>query len=322
MKGESSRFILNSPIARRKRTRFSITMSYLMKNFDLYLFILPVLVYFAIFQYWPMYGIQIAFRDYVPVDGIFGSKWVGLEHFVRFFHSAYSLDIIRNTLVISLYALAIGFPAPLILALLLNQLPSQRFKRIVQTVTYAPHFISFVVIVGMLLIFLSPSSGIVNALITAFGGKPINFIGEPKLFSTIYVLSEVWQFTGWGAIIYLAALSGISPELHEAAMMDGANKLRRIWHIDIPGIMPTVVILLILGLGNIMNVGFEKIYLMQNSLNITSSEIISTYVYKVGLKGGEFSFSTAVGLFNNVINFILLVVVNKFAKKVSEHSLW
>jgi putative aldouronate transport system permease protein len=305
-----------------KKNRFSDTLKYMIKNYDLYLFILPVLIYFAVFNYYPLYGIQIAFRDFIPTDGVFGSPWVGLEHFERFFRSSYAVTIIKNTLTISLYALAIGFPAPLILALLLNQLPNQRYKRIIQTVTYAPNFISIVVIVGIMLVFLSPSNGIVNTVIVMFGGNPINFMGKPELFSTIYVLSDIWQTAGFSAIIYLAALSGISPELHEAAMIDGATKLRRVWHIDIPGIMPTVVILLIFSLGGVMSLGFEKIYLMQNNLNMPTSEIISTYVYKVGLQSGDFSFATAVGLFNNIVNFILLILVNGVARKVSDHSLW
>ncbi|RAP77216.1 ABC transporter permease [Paenibacillus montanisoli] len=306
----------------KKRSRVAETWTYVKRNYDLYLFILPVLVYFAIFHYIPMYGVQLAFRDYNPIDGILGSKWVGLEYFERFFNSAYFWTIIKNTVVISLYSLLIGFPAPLILALLLNQLPSQKYKRFIQTVTYAPHFISVVVIVGILMVFLSPSTGIVNTMITFFGGEPINFMAKPKLFSTLYVFSDIWQTAGWGAIIYLAALAAISPELHEAAMIDGATKLQRIRHIDIPGIMPTVIILLILSLGGVMSLGFEKVYLMQNQLNVSSSEIIATYVYKVGLQNGDFSFSTAVGLFNTVINFVLLVIVNRFAKRVSEHSLW
>ncbi|WP_063847466.1 ABC transporter permease [Bacillus sp. FJAT-28004] len=305
-----------------RKKKANVTLDYMKRNLDLYLFVLPVLIYFAVFHYYPLYGVQIAFKDFSPTEGILGSSWVGLDHFTRFFNSTYAWDIIKNTLFISLYALAIGFPAPLILALLLNQIPNKRFKSIVQTITYAPNFISFVVIVGMLLIFLSPSAGIINSVIAMFGGDPINFMGSSKLFSSIYVLSDVWQTCGWGAIIYLAALSGISPELHEAAMIDGANKLKRVWHIDLPGIMPTVVILLILALGGVMSLGFEKIYLMQNDLNITSSEIISTYVYKVGLQGGDFSFSTAVGLFNNVINFVLLIIVNAVARKISDNSLW
>ncbi|RJG25275.1 sugar ABC transporter permease [Paenibacillus thiaminolyticus] len=310
----------NTSLARKSKT--AATLDYMKKNADLYLFLLPVLIYFAVFHYYPLYGVQIAFKDFSPTEGILGSRWVGFDHFVRFFNSSYAWDIIKNTLLISLYALAVGFPAPLILALLLNQIPNKKFKSIVQTITYAPNFISFVVIVGMLLIFLSPSTGIINTIIVMFGGDPINFMGKSQLFSTIYVLSDVWQSAGWGAIIYLAALSGISPELHEAAMIDGANKFKRVWHIDLPGIMPTVVILLILGLGGVMSLGFEKIYLMQNDLNITSSEIISTYVYKVGLQGGDFSFSTAVGLFNNVVNFVLLIIVNGVARRVSDNSLW
>ncbi|MFD0711922.1 ABC transporter permease [Paenibacillus sp. GCM10027626] len=295
---------------------------YFYKNYELYLFLLPAVAFILIFHYAPIYGVQIAFKDFDPVKGITGSDWAGLTHFQRFIESPYFFTVLKNTVIISLYTLLIGFPAPLIFALLINQLTSKKYRRFIQTVTYAPNFISMVVIVGMILLFLSPSSGLVNHVIQLFGGDPIHFMAKPELFSTVYVLSEVWQTTGWGAIIYLAALSGINPELHEAAMMDGASKMKRIRHVDLPGIAPTIVILLIFSMGNVLSVGFEKIYLMQNSLNISSSEIISTYVYKVGLQGGQFSFSAAVGLLNNIVNFILLIAVNQAARKVSEHSLW
>ncbi|GIP36049.1 sugar ABC transporter permease [Paenibacillus sp. J2TS4] len=295
---------------------------YLSQNYDLYLFLLPALVCIIIFQYLPMYGVQIAFKNFNPLLGVTGSPWVGFEHFIRFVESPYFAEIVRNTLEISLYSLLVGFPAPLILALLLNQLPSIKYRRFIQTVTYAPYFISVVVIVGMLLIFLSPRSGLVNHFLIWLGFEPIHFMAKQELFSTIVVFSDVWQAAGWGAIIYLAALSAISPELHETAMIDGASKLQRIWHIDIPGIMPTVIILLIFNLGSLLSVGFEKIYLMQNSLNIARSEVIPTYVYKVGLQGGQYSFSTAVGVLNNVVNFVLIVAVNQVARKVSSTSLW
>jgi putative aldouronate transport system permease protein len=269
-----------------------------------------------------MYGVQIAFKNFNPLQGITGSPWVGLDHFIRFVQSPYFVEIVRNTLEISVYSLLVGFPAPLILALLLNQLPSVKYRRFIQTVTYAPYFISVVVIVGMLLIFLSPRSGMINHLLNLFGFESVHFMAKPELFSTILVFSDVWQTAGWGAIIYLAALSGISPELHESAMIDGANKLQRIRHIDLPGILPTVIILLIFNLGSLLAVGFEKIYLMQNSLNISRSEVIATYVYKIGLQGGQFSFSTAVGLLNNIVNFLLIVAVNQAARKVSSTALW
>ena len=292
------------------------------KRYELYLFVLPALVYFVIFRYYPMYGVQIAFRDFSGSKGFLGSPWVGLKHFRRFFNSFQFWIVLRNTLGLSLYQLIAGFPIPIMLALSLNQVPRQRFKKVVQTVTYAPHFISVVTLVGMVLIFLSPSSGLIPKIIALFGIETPLLMGRPEWFKTIYVLSGIWQNVGWSAIIYLAALAGISPELHEAAIVDGATKLQRIRHIDIPGIMPTAVVLLILNMGQIMSVGFEKAFLMQNNANLDSSEIIATYVYKVGLLGGQYSFSTAVGLFNSVINLVLVVAVNRLARSLSGTSLW
>lgn len=292
------------------------------KNWELYLLISPVIAYFIIFDYIPMYGVQIAFKNFVAAKGIWGSSWIGFDHFERFFKSYYFWRLIKNTLGISLYQLAVGFPIPLILALLINEVGNKHFKRFVQTITYAPHFLSTVVMVGMIFIFLNPKYGIINHMIAFFGFERISFLTEPGWFKSIYVLSGVWQGMGWSSIIYLAALAGIDPTLHEAARVDGATRLQRIWHINLPGIMPTVVILLILNVGHIMGVGFEKIYLMQNSLNIESSDVISTYVYTRGIVGAQYSFSAAVGLFNSVINLILLVFVNQVAKKVNETSLW
>ena len=300
--------------SKKQKSSFKETMRYISQNYDLYLFILPVMAYIIIFHYVPMYGVQIAFKNFIATKGIAGSQWVGFKHFERFFSSSYFWPIIKNTLGISFYSL--------ILALLLNQLTNKRYRKIIQTVTYAPHFISTVVIVGMLMVFLSPRTGMINHVIRFLGGEPVFFIARPEWFKTVYVFSGLWQSTGWNAIIYLAALSNISPELHEAAIVDGASKLQRIWYIDIPGIIPTAVILLIMNLGSIMSVGFEKAYLMQNNLNASSSEIIATYVYKTGLLGAQFSFSAAVGLFNSIINFILLAFVNKIARKMSDISLW
>lgn len=291
-------------------------------SYQLYLFLLPAVLYLLVFQYAPLYGVQIAFRDYTPRLGIFGSPWVGLKHFQTFFNSFYFKEILVNTLALSGLTLVLGFPLPIVLALLLNQLPGKRYKKVIQTVTYAPYFISTVVICGMLYVFLSPSSGLINHIIELFGGKPINFMGEAKYFRGIYVTSEVWQMTGWNAIIYLAALAGVSPELHEAAVVDGAGKLQRIWHIDIPGILPQVMILLILNVGNIMSIGFEKTFLLQNDVNAATSEIISTYVYKMGIEQAQHSFASAVGLFNSVINICLLLIINKVSKRVTENSLW
>ncbi|MEK4297801.1 ABC transporter permease subunit [Oceanobacillus sp. FSL W8-0428] len=294
----------------------------ILQNWQLYIFILPAFLYFFIFHYIPMYGIQIAFKDFIPSSGIWGSEWVGLEHFKRFFDSYYFWDLIKNTLGLSVYELIIGFPLPIILALALNEAKDGLYKRTVQTVTYAPHFISVVVMAGMIIAFLSPATGIINHGLTLLGLDPIPFMSDPKWFKTVYVFSGVWQSTGWGTIIYLAALSGVDPQHHEAAIVDGATRLQRIWHINIPALVPTMIILLIMNLGNIMAMGFEKILLLQNPLNLESSNVIATFVYQAGLLDAQYSFAAAVGLFNSVINAILLITVNQIAKKRSETSLW
>lgn len=307
-------------VSETKRKRFM--WNRILRNWQLYALISPVIAYYVLFQYVPMYGIQIAFKDFIATQGIWGSPWVGFEHFDRFFNSYYFWRLIKNTLGIGLYSLAVGFPIPIILALLMNEIRAERFKKFVQTITYAPHFLSTVVVVGMMMIFLSPRYGIINHFIEMFGGQPINFMTEPSWFKSLYVLSDVWQTMGWSSIIYLAALAGIDKQLHEAARVDGATRLQRIWHINIPGIMPTIIILLILNMGSIMGIGFEKVLLMQNNLNMESSDIIATYVYRMGIQNAEYSFSAAIGLFNSVINFILLVAVNFISKRVSETSLW
>ncbi|UUZ85259.1 ABC transporter permease subunit [Paenibacillus sp. P26] len=304
--------------ARKKKT----ALYKILQNYELYLFLLPTILYFLVFHYIPMYGVQIAFKNFIAVKGFTGSPWVGFEHFERFFESYQFVTVLRNTLGISLYELAVAFPAPILLALLLNQVTSERFKKIVQTVTYAPHFISVVVVVGMLYLFLSPKHGLVNQILPALGVQPVFFMASPDWFKTIFVFSGIWQNLGWSAIIYLAALSGVNPDLHEAAVVDGATKLQRIRHIDLPAILPTIVILLILNVGSLMSVGFEKVYLMQNQLNIDASEIIQTYVYKAGLLNAQFSYSAAIGLFNSVVNFILLVAVNQMARRTKQASLW
>lgn len=305
-----------------KRTRWSYIKKSISRNWQLYLLITPVIVYFIIFHYIPMYGVQIAFKDFIPTQGITGSPWVGFDHFQRFFDSYHFERVIKNTLGIGLYELLVGFPLPIILALMINEVRPKFFKKTVQTVTYAPHFLSTVVLVGMVLIFLSPTSGLVNQLIRLFGGEPISFMTEPGWFKSVYVFSGVWQQMGWNCIIYLAALTGIDSQLHEAAKVDGASRLRRIWHINLPGIMPTIVILLILNVGNIMAVGFEKVFLMQNDLNMEASDVIATYVYRSGIIGAQYSFSAAVGLFNSVVNFMLLITVNAISRRVNETSLW
>lgn len=292
------------------------------KSWQLYLVIFLPMVYLILFKYVPMYGVIIAFKNYIAVKGILGSPWVGLKHFEYFFSSPLLFRLLYNTISISLYSLLAGFPLPIILALSLNEVKNIRFKKTVQMVTYAPYFISTVVMVSIMLQFLSPQIGIVNHFIKLFGGQAVNFMGEPNYFKSLYVWSGVWQYTGYSSIIYLASLSSIDPELHQAAIVDGATKLQRIWNIDIPGIMPTAVILLILNVGQLMNVGFEKVYLMQNNLNMNSSDVLATYVYRMGLLNSQFSYSTAIGLFNSVVNLILLVMVNQVARKLGDTSLW
>lgn len=296
--------------------------NYFKENYDLYLFMIPAIVVVIIFSYLPLYGLQLAFKDYSIRKGIMGSDWVGLRYFARFFNSASAWQIIGNTLGLSFYSLIAGFPIPIILALLLNSTPSSKFRKIVQTVTYAPNFISVVVICGMILLFLSPRNGVVNMMLVALGMEPINFIAKPELFSHIYVWTGIWQSAGFGSIIYFAALSGVSPELHEAAIVDGATKFQRVIHIDIPSILPTASILLIMNFGSLLGIGFEKAYLLQNDMNMQASEIISTYVYKVGLVDNDASFATAIGLMNSAVNSVLLISVNWISKKLSGNSLW
>jgi putative aldouronate transport system permease protein len=307
-----------SPTVRTKRT----VIKKIHRRWQLYFVMLLPLAYLVIFHYTPMYGVQIAFKNFIVTKGIVGSPWIGFAHFQRFFKSYQFLRLIKNTLGISFYSLAAGFPVPIILAILINEVGARRFKKTVQMVTYAPHFISTIVMVAIILQVLDPKIGLVNRVIDATGGDPINFIGVPEYFKTIYVASGVWQNAGYSSIIYIAALSSIDPQLEEAAIIDGASKLQKIWHIDIPGILPTAVILLILNMGRIMNIGFEKIFLMQNPLNMVASDVISTYVYRTGLVSAQYSFSAAVGLFNSVINLILIVSVNQAARRMGETSLW
>lgn len=294
------------------------------RSWQLYVLLALPIIWLLVFQYYPMYGAQIAFRNFLPGDKIWEAEWVGWVNFQRFFSSPMFMRLIQNTLGLSLYSLAVGFPIPIIFALSLNQLRTGIFKQTVQMVSYAPYFISTVVLVGMLLQFLDLRHGPVNLLLTTIDQNPIHFMGQAKLFQSIYVWSGVWQYTGFNTVIYLAALSTIDPALHEAALVDGANRLQRIWYIDLPGIMPTAITLLILNMGQIINVGFEKVFLMQNPLNTSISEVISTYVYKVGLIGGitNYSFASAIGLFNSLIGLIMLVVANQLMKKLTESSLW
>ena len=304
---------------RRSATRVSRRI---LKHWEYYLLVLIPMAYIVIFKYVPMVGAQIAFRDFNVIQGMWGSPWVGFREFVRFFESPSFWRLIENTFSISLTRLLLGFPAPIILALALNEISSRSFKRSVQMVTYAPHFISTVVMASMIILFLNPRLGLFGVLMRAAGVQPVNYLAVASHFKFVYALSDIWQHAGYGAIIYMAALAAINPELYEAARIDGASRLQKIVHVDIPGIMPVMVILLILEFGEIMEVGFEKIYLLQNPVNISASEIIQTYVYKIGIINASFSFASAVGLFNSVINFILLVAVNAAARRISNNSLW
>lgn len=289
---------------------------------QLYIFLIPTIVYFIIFCYGPMYGVQIAFRDFSPRKGIWDSPWVGMEYFQRFFESYYFGQLIRNTLTISIYSLIEGFFLPVMLALLVNELANGKFKSVLQTATYAPYFISTVVFCAMIGLFLNAPTGLINQLIMGLGGEPVNFMTDPGKFAHVFVWSGAWQGTGWASIIYVAALSGIDEQLHEAAKIDGATRMQRIWHINLPHLLPTIITLLILSCGSLLSVGHEKVFLLQNSLNMSTAEVISTYVYKAGLVQAQYSFATAVGLFNSVINFIILVVVNTVAKRIGDTSLW
>ncbi len=308
----------NAPAAGpRKKSVFSR----LAKDYQLYLLVLPALIWYVLFAYVPMYGVQIAFKDYSGALGILGSPWVGIKHFRSFFRSYYAWTLIKNTVVLSLYSMAAGFPIPIILSLMLNEVKSPGRKKFAQTVLYAPHFISLVVLVGMLNLFFS-AKGPIDTLRMAMGLESVNYLTSPGAFRHLYVWSGVWQEAGWGCVIYLAALSGVDPGLHEAAMIDGASRFQRIWHINLPCLLPTATILLIMNAGSVLSVGFDKAFLMQNDLNMKTSNVISTYIYNRGLVKQDYSFSTAVGLMNNLINFFMVLLVNKIAKALSDTSLF
>lgn len=294
----------------------------LLGSWQLYLFVLPTLIYLALFQYAPMYGIQLAFKYYNPADGIWNSPWIGFENFERLFGSYYFLRLIRNTVFLNLYNLVVGFPFPILLALIMNELRNEKFKKGVQTALYAPHFVSVVVVVGILQCFFNTSNGLVNLTLKALGMEEVPFLASADIFPSLYVFSGLWQNAGWNSIIYIAALAGVDPQLHEAAQIDGASRFKRIIHINIPSLLPTATILFILEAGKMMNVGFEKVFLMQNAMNKETAEVISTFVYTQGLVNMEYGFSTAVGLFNNVINIALLLIFNAISKKVNESSLF
>jgi putative aldouronate transport system permease protein len=296
----------------------------MLRSYQLYIMLLLPIAYFILFKYVPMFGIQIAFKKYVAVKGIWGSQWVGFKNFQKLFDSYLFWRILRNTIGLSLYELVVAFPFPIILALAINSSKSKTYRKIVQMTTYAPHFISTVVIVGIVMQFLSLRLGMVNTLIVHLGGQAVDFLGKPDYFQSIFVWSHVWQNAGWGTIIYLAVLAGVDPQQHEAAIIDGAGRFQRALHIDIPAIIPTAVVLLILHTGRIMNVSFEKALLLQTPLNLSASEVLQTYTYKVGLASAmtDYSYSTAIGLFTAVINFMLILIVNQIARKAGNTSLW
>ena len=287
----------------------------------LYLLLLPSFIIMFIFTYLPMYGVVIAFKDFTPAKGIMGSSWAGFKYFKQYFNSFQFWPTIKNTLILSIYSIVVTFPLPIVLALICNQMRTGKFKKVFQVSTYLPHFISTVVMCGMIILFLSPSSGVIAKLLSLIGIQMPNVMGSAGAFPSVYVWTEVWQHLGWDSILYIAALAAIDPSLYEAATMDGASKWQKMLKIDIPLLMPTATVMFILRMGSVMNVGFEKVYLLQNNLNTASSEIISTYVYKMGLVSSQYSLSSAIGLINNLINLILLVTVNYISKKMSDTSL-
>ncbi len=292
------------------------------RHYQLYLLLLPSAILLFCFAYLPMFGIVIAFQKYSPALGVMGSKFVGFANFLQFFRSYQFGVTIKNTLLLSIYSILVGFPLPILLALMCNQMKTKMFKKVFQVVTYLPHFISTMVMCGLILIFLSPSSGLFANLFKLFGGTFPNLMASASSFKHVYVWSDIWQHLGWDSIIYLAALAGIDPTYYEAATVDGATTLQKIRFIDIPMILPTAVVLLILRAGSILGIGFEKVFLLQNVQNIMSSEIISTYVYKMGMQSMQYSLSTAIGLFNTVVNVIVLLAVNIIAKKFTDNSLF
>lgn len=313
---------VRAPSASRPASDFSRALKRVIIRYDLYFMLLLPMAFYVIFQYLPMYGLQIAFKDFNPAKGIMGSAWVGLEHFDRFFSSYYFNRLIWNTISISVLSLVVAFPIPIMLALLINEMQNERYKKLLQNVTYMPHFISVVVIVGMLHLYLNPNGGLVNVILNALGFDTVIFMERAEWFKPIFIGSNIWQNMGWQSIIYIAALSGVNPQMYEAAKIDGATRMQRILHVSLPGILPVIVILLILDIGHFMNVGFEKILLMQNSLNMESSDVIATFIYRNGILNADYSYSAAIGFFNSIINFVLLVLINSYARRKAETSLW
>jgi putative aldouronate transport system permease protein len=314
--------INNRPKINKKKGFIYAARKSFKKHWQLYIIVIPPLLFFLIFKYYPMVNAVLAFKDYNVIKGIWGSPWVGMKNFKLFFENPVFWDLVKNTISVSGYLLLAGFPIPIILALMLNEIGNGKFKRFVQLVSFAPYFISTVVMVSILFLLMAPRLGFFNVALNYFGMDSINFLGEPGMFRSIYVWSDIWQTAGYSAVIYLAALAGIDPTLYEAAKVDGASRFQKILNVDLPGILPTIIIILILNVGSVMAIGYEKIYLLQNPLNLTNSEIIATYVYRMGLLNANYSFATAVGLFNSLINLILLVAVNMLAKRFSNNSIW
>ncbi|TWD98791.1 carbohydrate ABC transporter membrane protein 1 (CUT1 family) [Neobacillus bataviensis] len=311
-----------SSINRVKPTKKANILNTFKRDYQLWLMILPAIVVIVIFNYIPMYGIQLAFREFDFTKGFTGGEWVGLKYFDQFIHNYMFKDLMTNTITISLATIILGFPAPIIMALIINQVFGKRWKKTLQTTVYLPHFISMVVMVGLLNVLLSPETGVVGHLMRALGLGDINLLASEKTFVPVYVLSDIWQHAGWNSIIYLAALASVDPQLYDSAKIDGASRWQTIRYVDIPAIVPTMIILFILSMGNILNTGFEKIFLMQNPLNLPVSEVIATYVYKIGIISSQFSYSAAIGLFNTLINFVFLLAMNTIAKRFSNISLW
>ena len=306
--------------AAKKYTKKAIRQDW-RRNWALYTLMIPVILFYIGFCYKPMYGAIIAFKDYDPALGIIGSDWIGLENFIDFFQSSDFVRVFRNTIKISVLNIIFGFPAPIILALLINELTKKKFAKTVQTITYMPHFISLVVVCGLIKDFVS-DSGVITSILGMFGFPQVNMLQEPNMFVPIYIISGIWQEIGWGSIIYLAALAGVDQELYEAASIDGAGRLRQTWSVTLPGIMPTIITMFILKLGTIMNVGFEKIILLYDPITYETADVISSFVYRKGIVDSDYGFSTAVGLFNSVINFALIMISNTISRKVNDTSLW
>lgn len=313
--------MLPNKSTRSTRPKSSV-LKFFKSEYDLYLMLIPMLLFFILFSYKPMSGLIVAFKDYSPFKGVWGSPWVGIDYFVEFFNGPFAWRIIRNTLTISLFTLLLGFPAPIILAVLLNELRAKKFQKVVQTITYIPHFISVVVVCGIVTSFLAPTSGIVNSFLNSLGFESIYFLSMPKYFIPIYVLMNIWKSTGYGSIVYIAALTSISEEVYEAARVDGAGRWKQLLHVTLPGLLPTIIIMFLIQLGGILNVGYESIILMYNPSIYETADVINTYVYRTGILEGRYDYSTAVGLFNSVVALVLVLLANKVSNKLTQTGLW